>query len=72
MGKIVLLNTPEDMKWLRDVHLPTLPPKYESAVVYGNEDSPSQIEAYLSPNPTVNCIPAVFRPDPNSDFKLQI
>lgn len=71
MGKIVLLNTSEDMKWLRDVHLPTLPKKYESAVVHGNEDFPTQIEAYLPPNPTVSDFPAVFRPDPNGDFRVQ-
>jgi hypothetical protein len=72
MGKLALLDTPEDMKWLRDVHLPGLSPEYESAVVHGNEDFPSQIEAYKTPNPTVNSIPAVFLPDPNGDFKVQI
>lgn len=71
MGNIAFLDTPEDMKWLRDVHLPGLSPKYESAVVHGNEDSPAQIEAYLSPNPNVGDIPAVFFPDPNGDFKVQ-
>lgn len=69
--KMVLLNTPEDMKWLRDVHLPGLPPEYESAVVHGNEDWPSRIEAYASLNPKVNEIPAVFFPDANGVFKVQ-
>lgn len=69
---ISFLDTPEDMKWLRDVHLQGLPSEYESAVVHGNEDFPSRIEAYRTPNPTVNCIPAVFFPDANGDFKVQI
>lgn len=68
---MVLLNTPEDMKWLRDVHLQGLPPEYETEVVHGNEDFPSRIEAYKTPNPTTNDIPAVFFPDPNGMFKVQ-
>lgn len=68
---MVLLNAPEDMKWLRDVHLHGLPPKYESAVVHGNEDSPSRIEAYLNLNPTIHDVPAVFFPDSNGVFKVQ-
>lgn len=68
---MVLLNTPADMKWLREVHLHGLPPKYESAVVHGNEDSPFQIEVYLNSEPSIHDIPVVFSPDPNGLFKVQ-
>lgn len=34
----VLINTPEDMQWLREVH--DVEEEYNSAVVYGNEDAP--------------------------------
>jgi hypothetical protein len=69
---MVLLNTPEDMKWLRDVHLRGLPPEYETAVIHGNEDFPTQIEVYRSANPTVDKIPVIFVPDPDGSFKVQI
>jgi hypothetical protein len=39
------------MGWLRDVHLPTLPLQFESAVIYGNEDAPDRIDAYLDRDP---------------------
>lgn len=68
---MVLLNAPEDMKWLRDVHLPDLPTEYEAAVVHGNEDSPSQIEVYLNPNPTIHEKPMVFVADGDGVLKLQ-
>lgn len=69
---MVFLNTPEDMKWLRDVHLQGLPPEYESAVVHGNEDSPSKIETFRSLNPSVNEKPAVFLPALNGGFEVQL
>lgn len=68
---IAFLNTSEDMKWLRDVHIPDLPPEYEAAVVHGNEDSPSQIEAYQNPNPTIQEKPLVFVADQDGVLKLQ-
>jgi hypothetical protein len=68
---MAFLSLPEDMKWLRDVHLHGLPPEYESAVVHGNEDWPFQIEAYLPSDPSIHDIPVVFYPDPNGLFRVQ-
>lgn len=51
MARQTLLNKIEDMKWLREVHLPTLPYQFKSALIYGNEDSPSRIDAYLEREP---------------------
>ena len=41
----------EDMRWLREVHLPGLSPSARSAMIYGNEDSPDMIEVYNTENP---------------------
>ena len=68
---IAFLNSPEDMKWLRDVHIPDLPSEYEAAVVHGNEDSPSKIEAYRSPNPAIQETPQIFVADQDGVLKLQ-
>lgn len=54
MTRTTLLNTTKDMRWLREVHLPTLPPQFKSAVFYGNEDAPSRIDAYLDRDPLYN------------------
>lgn len=69
---ISFLNSSEDMKWLREVHLPKLPSKYESAVIHGNEDSPSKIEVFRALNPKVNHVPVVFLPSLNGRFEVQL
>lgn len=48
---MVFLNSSEDMSWLREVHLPNLSEKYQSAVIYGNEDCPERIDAYTEAEP---------------------
>ena len=48
------LDTPEDMAWLREVHLPNLPLKFRSAMVYGNEDYPDEIVVYESRDPNLD------------------
>lgn len=52
--KETFINTPEDMQWLRDVHFPKLPLKYKSAVIFGNEDSPSQIQLFEDADPSLS------------------
>jgi hypothetical protein len=69
--KIALLNTAEDMRWLRDVHLPKLASKYKSAVIKGNEDWPDSIEVYEKRNPLVTDQAVTFVPDEEGDFHLQ-
>ncbi len=54
VDRSTFLNTPEDMQWLRDVHLHDLDLQtFHSAILYGNEDSPHQIKVFRSNNPTV-------------------
>lgn len=47
------INSQEDMDWLRDVHLPHLSRNVQSAILRGNEDSPTSITTYLKRNPLV-------------------
>ena len=56
----IFINTIDDMQWLKDVHLLELSQEYKSAMVYGNEDCPFQIECYLSKDPTINDWPEVW------------
>ena len=45
------INTSDDMKWLKDVHIPDLPDNAQSAVIVGNEDCPESIKIYTSQEP---------------------
>ena len=49
---IQFMNSPEDMEWVRYMveGFENLP-KFESAVIYGNEDSPNRIDLYESNDP---------------------
>lgn len=50
-----LLNTPEDMRWLLDVHAPHLRERgFKSAEIEGNEDCPDVIRFYRSEHPTID------------------
>jgi hypothetical protein len=59
-ARVTLLFRAEDMKWLREVHLPELPEEYKTAVLYGNEDCPLQIECYHSLEPLVTDWPSIW------------
>jgi hypothetical protein len=56
-----LITGRDDMRWLKDVHLPKLSSKYKSAVIYGNDDCPSKIEVYGSANPGLTAKKIVFK-----------
>lgn len=45
------LSEPDDIQWLRDVHLPKDVPPFKSAIIVGNEDCPERIELYADANP---------------------
>lgn len=69
--KITLINTAEDMGWLRDVHIPRLAGKYKSAVIHGNEDWPDKIEVYVKRDPDVTDVPVVYtKEDRDTDFRV--
>jgi hypothetical protein len=55
------IDTPEDMQWLKDVHIPELDlATAKSAMIYGNEDYPEQIEVYQDESPNVDDWPDVY------------
>lgn len=63
------MNSASDMKWLRDIHLPGLGKKYKSAVIYGNEDFPTQIHVYTKWDPSRSDMPTVFKADHEGIFR---
>lgn len=64
----IFLNTPEDCKWLRGVHVKDAPP-FLSYTLAGNEDSPARVDLYASREPEYNEQPiAVY--EPNEDGEL--
>lgn len=69
MARQTPINTADDMRWLRDVHLPRLPAKYKSAIIVGNEDYPDRIEVYESRDPRVTDVPVVYKADAEGVFK---
>ena len=69
MARTSMIDTDEDMKWLRDVHLPKLPATYKSAIIHGNEDYPDRIEVYAKRAPLVTDEPLVFEPDTDGVYR---
>lgn len=55
-----MINTPEDMQWLRDVHIPDLSLGFKSAVIYGNVDYPYAVCVYEAENPSVDDTPVTY------------
>lgn len=43
-----LLETPDDLQWLRDTHLASIDPlpPFVIAILHGNEDCPQRIDLY--------------------------
>lgn len=65
-GHQTFIDTPEDIAWLLEVHLPGMQNEgYEAAVMYGNEDSPDFIELYWAKDPTLADTPRAFKRAPD-------
>jgi hypothetical protein len=62
--KEILINTPEDMEWLADVHIKDLKINWtpRSAIIIGNEDAPDEIRLYPRRDPLVTDTPLVGHP----------
>lgn len=54
------INDPDDMRWLREVHLPRLPKRFKSALLIGNEDSSDVIQVYRKKDPSVYDEPKIY------------
>ncbi len=67
--KKTMLDTPDDMEWLLEVHLPKLAKRFlnGSALLFGNEDLPSKIYIYESNTPLVTDDPLIFILDDETD-----
>jgi hypothetical protein len=61
---VTIINTPEDLKWLKDVHGITA----SFAILHGSEDAPLAVEAFAQADPTVFDKPIMYRPE--QDGKL--
>ncbi|HSW91035.1 MAG TPA: hypothetical protein VLG09_00105 [Candidatus Saccharimonadales bacterium] len=56
--KQTFINSADDMEWLRETHLTNLHVEsFNSAIIYGNEDSPVKVDLYLDQNPNVTDLP---------------
>ncbi len=66
-----LINTLDDMQWLRDVHLRRLPSKYKSAVILGNEDCPDEIQVYARRDPKITDKPLVYIRHGHCQYRLK-
>lgn len=67
------INSAEDMSWLFSTHLRTCAPEVQrcqSAVVFGNEDSPERVELHWDVNPLANAMPAaVYMQDADGQLR---
>ncbi len=62
MGPI-MIDTPDDIDWLRQVHLPEMPKNVKSAMVFGNEDYPEKIVTFEERAPSIHSTGTVYYPD---------
>lgn len=58
-GRWKFINTHEDMTWLREAHK-VAHVTAESAVMFGNEDSPDRIDLYESSDPRFTDQPTIY------------
>lgn len=58
MAQCILLDTDDDVQWVREVHVSTLPQDIRSVVLYGDEDYPGRIEGYTQLSPLVTDVPS--------------
>ena len=66
-----LINTEDDMQWLRDVHLPGLNPRFKSAIIEGNEDAPDWIAVFEKRMPDILDNPYLYKSGDDDKFHLQ-
>jgi hypothetical protein len=62
VAKMVLLNDLDDVDWVRDVHVPSLP-VVGAVVVVGNEDCPDGFLVYKAKDPLVTDVPIIYLRD---------
>ena len=62
-GRQIFLDSAADMRWLVEVHLPATVKvgTFKSAILYGNEDSPSRVELFKAKSPKVTDTCVVYQ-----------
>lgn len=63
----ILINTPDDMQWLRDVYLPDLDTKFKAAVL-DDETVTESITVYEAVDPLITDIGVTYKADSNDVF----
>lgn len=63
VARMTMLNTPDDVAWVRDIHLPKLPHDVGCVVLVGNEDCPDGFMAYQAREPLLDDAPVVYARD---------
>jgi hypothetical protein len=62
--KAELLTWACDILWLKQTHLKALSEaekaEIQSAVIYGNEDSPEKVVCYSNDNPSIHDVPCLI------------
>jgi hypothetical protein len=48
---MILINSKDDIQWLKDVHVKNIDLVFNSAILYGNEDCPIKIELFEKKEP---------------------
>lgn len=78
-----ILDTPEDIQWLKETHLKAGNVDYHTArhgagyfevrcaILFGNEDSPSRIETYASANPDLGDFGIAYTLQEDGRYKEQ-
>ena len=60
VNRLGTLLVGDDIQWLREVHCSGLGADIKAVMLYGNEDSPDQIDAYTKAEPTIYDFPEIW------------
>lgn len=68
MPAVTFLQTGEDLKWLREVHVKGRATGFRYAIIHGTEDCPRRIELYRRNH--YQCRPTVLEPDEDGEMRV--
>jgi hypothetical protein len=66
---MTLINKPEELRWLRQTHLPLGTPAFRSAIIDGNEDCPDKVTLYANADPNVTDRPVATYRSEDGDLR---
>lgn len=62
-------DDPEDVQWIRETFIPSLPDNVQSYILFGNEDYPEKISVFAEKSPTIYSTGTIYRPDKSGRYK---